>query len=186
MYTNGRAWVDLGDFTGSCIAEPSRCREALTVFLWLKYYPNRNKRYFVGTSSHLTYSEGFTIYKESDDIANNTIVLKVNDGQRVWNGSLTLKPKVWSHVMFTWEPKSGLAIFQNCNQIALASPSKVETSRRNNRSNVLEHHLSLSRAQMSHPGVGARAMYEDLTVLYRKMTSYERKWVCRHKLGWYI
>ena len=140
----------------------------------------------MGTSSHLTYSEGFTIYKESDDIANNTIVLKVNDGQREWNGSLTLKPKEWSHVMFTWEPKSGLAIFQNCNQIALASPSKVETSRRNNRSNVLEHHLSLSGAQMSHPGVGARATYEDLAVLYRKMTSYERKWVCRHKLGWYI
>lgn len=183
LYTNGRAWVDLGNFTGSCIAEPSRCKQALTVFLWLKYFPNKNKRYFVGTSSHLTYSEGFTIYKESDKTANNTIVIRVNDGQREWTGYLTIKPKIWSHVMFTWEPKSGLAVFQNCNQMALVSLSEVKTSTRSNRSNILEHHLSLAGAQKSHPGMGVRAAYEDLTVLYRKMESHERNWICLHKLG---
>lgn len=80
LYMNGRVWVDFGDFIGFCIVEFLRCREVLIVFLWLKYYLNRNKRYFVGILSYLIYLEGFIIYKELDDIVNNIIIFKVNDG----------------------------------------------------------------------------------------------------------
>ena len=183
LHTDGKAWVDLGNFTGSCLAEPGRCKVALTVFLWLKYSPHKHKRYLLGTSSHFTFSEGFTIYKDSDKRANNSIVVRVNNGQREWTGYLTLKPEVWSHVMFTWDYKSGLALFQNCNQMALVSDSNLKTTARGNRSNILEHHLSLSGAQKTHPEIGVKASFEDLTVFYRKMESHERSWICLHKLG---
>ncbi|KAJ7315640.1 hypothetical protein OS493_038530, partial [Desmophyllum pertusum] len=181
LHTDGRAWVDLGNFTGSCLAEPGTCKDALTVFLWLKYTPNKHRRYLLGTSSHLTYTEGFTIYKDAAK-QNNTIVVRVNNGQWEWTGRLNLKPDVWSHVMFTWEYKSGLALFQNCNQMALVWNSESKTSTRSNRSNILEHHLSLSGTQKFQPEMGVRASYEDLTVLYRKMESHERNWICLHKL----
>ncbi|XP_078354871.1 uncharacterized protein LOC144639420 isoform X2 [Oculina patagonica] len=182
LHTNGKAWVDLGNFTGSCLAGPAKCKVALTVFLWLKYSPNKHRRYLLGTSSHLTFSEGFTIYKDSDKRANNSIVVRVNDGEREWTGYLTLKPEVWSHVMFTWDYKSGLALFQNCNQMALVSYSKLKATARSNRSNVLEHHLSLAGAQKIQPEMGVKASYEDLAVFYRKMASHERNWICLHKL----
>ena len=177
LRTNGKAWVDLGNFTGSCLAEPARCTEALTVFLWLKYSPSNRRRYLLGTSSHLAFSEGFTIYKD-----NNSIVVRVNNGKREWNGSLTLKPNIWSHVMFTWDYK-GLALFQNCNQMALVSESTRKTTRRSNRSNILEHYLSLSGAQIARPELGVKASYDDLTVFYRKLESHERNWICLNKLG---
>ena len=183
LNTNGKAWVDLGNFTDSCLAEPSRCKVALTVFVWLKYSPNKHKRYLLGTSSHLTNSEGFTIYKDSEKRANNSIVVRVNDGQREWTGHLVLKPNVWSHVMFTWDYKSGLALFQNCNQMALVSDSELKTTVRSNRSNVLEHHLSLAGAQIHQPETGSKASFNDLAVFYRKMESHERSWICLHKLG---
>lgn len=182
LHTNGKAWVDLGNFTGSCLAEPARCTEALTVFLWLKYSPNKRRRYLLGTSSHLAFSEGFTIYKDSEIKANNSIVIRVNNGQREWTGSLTLKPDIWSHVMFTWHYKLGLALFQNCNQMALVSEGTLKTTRRSNRSNILEHYLSLSGAQIAKPELGVRASYDDLTVFYRKLESHERNWICLNKI----
>ena len=185
LQTNGKAWVDLGNFTGSCLAEPARCTEALTVFLWLKYYPNKRRRYLLGTSSHLSFSEGFTIYKDSDTRANNSIVVRVNNGQREWTGYLTLKPNVWSHVMFTWDSKLGLALFENCNQMALVLGSTLKASTRSNRSNILQHYLSLSGAQIAKPELGVKASYEDLTVFYRKLESHERNWICLNKLGEY-
>ena len=183
LHTSGKAWVDLGNFTGSCLAEPAKCNQALTVFLWLKYSLHKNKRYLVGTSSHLTYSKGFAIYKDSHKKANDSIVVRVNDGQREWTGYLTLKPDLWSHVGFTWEYSSGLHLFQNCRPMALVTNYKFRTSTRSNRSNVLEHHLSLSGAQKIHPNMGVKASYEDLTVLYRKMESHVRNWVCLQKPG---
>lgn len=185
LHTNGKAWVDLGNFTGSCLAEPARCTEALTVFLWLKYSPNKRRRYLLGTSSHLAFSEGFTIYKDSEIKANNSIVIRVNNGQREWTGSLTLKPDIWSHVMFTWHYKLGLALFQNCNQMALISEGTLKTTRRSNRSNILEHYLSISGAQIAKPELGVRASYDDLTVFYRKLESHDRNWICLNKLGEY-
>lgn len=183
LHAAGRAWVDLGNFTGSCLAEPARCKQPLTVFLWLKYSRNKNRRYLVGTSSHLTFSKGFTIYKNSDKNANDSIVLRVNDGQREWAGYLTLKAEVWSHVVFTWEYRTGLALFQNCRQMDLVKEYKYRTSTTSNRSNVLEHHLTLSGAQKIYPNMGVKASYEDLTVLYRNLNSDEMNWICLHKLG---
>ena len=185
LHTNGKAWVDLGNFTGSCLAEPARCTEALTVFLWLKYSPTKRRRYLLGTSSHLAFSEGFTIYKDSEEKANNSIVIRVNNGQREWTGSLTLKPGIWWHVMFTWHYKLGLALFQNCNQMALVLDSTLKTTRRGNRSNILEHYLSLSGAQIAKPELGVKASYGDLAVFYRKLESNERNWICLNKLGEY-
>lgn len=183
LHSAGKAWIDLGNYTGSCLAEPARCDRFLTVFLWLKYSRNKNKRYLVGTSSHLSHESGFTIYKDSDKIANNSIVLRVNDGQREWTGNLTLEPEVWSHVAFTWEYSSGLAVFQNCRQMALVTKYKYQTSPRSNRSNVLEQHLTLAGAQNVYPNVGVKASFEDLTVLYRKLDPPEMNWICFHKLG---
>ena len=185
LHTNGKAWVDLGNFTGSCLAEPARCTEALTVFLWLKYSPTKRRRYLLGTSSHLAFSEGFTIYKDSEEKANNSIVIRVNNGQREWTGSLTLKPGIWWHVMFTWHYKLGLALFQNCNQMALVLDNTLKTTRRGNRSNILEHYLSLSGAQIAKPELGVKASYGDLAVFYRKLESNERNWICLNKLGEY-
>ncbi|CAH3170094.1 unnamed protein product [Porites evermanni] len=182
LHTDGKAWIDLGNFTDSCLVEPARCQPALTVFLWLKYAQNKNWTYFVGTSSHLTYSKGFTIYKESDKRAKDSIVLRVNDGQREWSGNLTLKPKTWSHVAFTWDASSGLALFQNCRQMALIWESKLQTPIRGNRSNILEHHLTLSGAQNNDPNLGSKASYEDLAVLYRKIKPAEWDLICHHKL----
>ena len=183
LHTDGKAWIDLGNFTDSCLVEPARCQPALTVFLWLKYAPNKNRTYFVGTSSHLTFSKGFTIYKESDKRAKDSIVLRLNDGQREWSGNLTLKPKTWSHVAFTWDASSGLALFQNCRQMALIWESKLQTPIRGNGSNILEHHLSLSGAQNNDPNAGSKASYEDLAVLYRKIEPAEWDQICHHKLG---
>ena len=185
LHTNGKAWVDLGNFTGCCLAEPARCTEALTVFLWLKYSPSKRRRYLLGTSSHLAFSEGFTIYKDSDTRANNSVIIRVNNGKREWTGYLTLKPNVWSHVMFTWDSKLGLALFENCNQMALVLGSTLKTTSRSNRSNILEHHLSLSGAQIAKPELGVKASYDDLTVLYRKLESHEINWICLNKLGEY-
>ncbi|XP_068677449.1 uncharacterized protein [Montipora foliosa] len=178
LHVAGKAWIDLGNFTGSCLAEPVRCNRPLTVFLWLKYSENKNKRYLVGTSSHLTDFEGFAIYKESNKIANNTVVVRVNDGQHEWTRSLTLPAEVWSHVAFTWERNSGLALFQNCRQKALVSEYTIRSTPRTNRSNILQHYLTLS----GDPDVGVKASFEDLTVLYRKMDDNERARICHFKL----
>ena len=187
LHSVGNAWIDLGNFTGTCLAEPALCNRPLTVFLWLKYSKSKNRRYLVGTSSHLTYNRGFTIFKESDRIANGTVVLRVNDGQREWNGSLSLLANVWSHVAFTWDRKSGLALFQNCRQKALISEYTYtyQSASRSNRSNVLEHHLTLFGAQKSSPSVGVKASCEDLTVLYKKIGLEEMERICHSKLGQY-
>ena len=185
LHSAGNAWIDLGNFTGACLAEPALCNRPLTVFLWLKYFEKKNRRYLIGTSSHLTYNRGFTIFKESDRIANRTIVVRVNDGQREWSGSLSLLANVWSHVAFTWDGRSGLALFQNCRQKALISEFTYQTAARNNRSNVLEHHLTLFGAQKSSPNVGVKASFEDLTVLYKKMAVEELREICHSKLGQY-
>lgn len=182
LHMDGKAWIDFGNFTGTCLADPARCHQALTVFLWLKYQKSTSKRYFVGTSSHLTYSKGFTIYKDSDKNAKDSIVVRVNDGQREWTGNLTLKHNTWSHVAFTWDARSGLALFQNCRQMALVSDNKLQTSARSNRSNVLKHFLSLSGGQRNYSKMGVKASYEDLTVLYRKMEPREWDYICHSKL----
>ena len=183
LHTDGGAWEDLGNFTGTCLAEPWRCTNGLTVFLWLKYYPHRNKRYFVGTARQWSSSQGFSIYKESSKRRNNSIVVTLNDGISEWTGYVTQKPDTWLHIALTWDNSTGLALFENCRQIALVSKGKVKSYRSNIKSKFLEQHLTLSGGIKSHPNAGTRASYDDLAVLYRELKQQEWNDICFNKLG---
>lgn len=185
LRNRGKAYVNLGDYSGQCLAEPQRCQAALTVSFWFRYPSSSNykKEVYLGTASLAENSQGFALYMDPIDKKTSRFAVKVSDGKVIWRCNFKQPPGIWVHLGFVWKAKTGLQLYKDCSLICNTSGNTTRTTKEIRR-NIYASYFYLGRGN----GLGAfkntKASFDDLALWYQKLRTKEIAGdICRYKLG---
>jgi len=96
----GREFVDLGIPNDKCLANINRCKQGITISLWVKARKLENGVYILSSPSYSLY------YRDG------RLFAKLNSNGKSWEVST---PKFladrWHNVDMTWTPEKGLALY---------------------------------------------------------------------------
>jgi len=111
------SWIDMGNFQGKCISDPSLCVSGITMMFWASIdmspvmkNPSLPKYVFSSGGSD-SRSRGFSFFHQ-----NNMYVLQVVNGEQKWRVEIPnskIPFNSWFSFAFTWDKGSGLTHFIN-------------------------------------------------------------------------
>jgi hypothetical protein len=174
--------VNLGNFKGSCLVDPSKCSPYLSVSLWLKYSRRKDiyrKQFIIGTrrNSKRGGQPGFAINVDPQKGAENRVSIFFTNNEKLWTGYTDIVHGTWAQVGFTWSNSSGLVIFRNCKRMQSVKSGVDQSFLKKSNDN-----LYLVKA----PGKGKAAFnisFDDIAVWYSKLDAMQKGRICSGKLG---
>ncbi|XP_065069333.1 putative uncharacterized protein DDB_G0282133 [Rhopilema esculentum] len=101
-------WLDAGELTGSCIAQPDKCTNGLSVAMRVKLSGNAS----VSQSPQFLFdSGGFNGQGVSLYLKNGELYGEVADKKRFWRATTKLEDGQWHFVLLTWSAQDGVMLF---------------------------------------------------------------------------
>ena len=188
LQSKGKAYLNMGDYKGQCLAEPKKCNPALTVSFWFKYPSSSNykKQVYMGTASLTENSQGFALYMDPVDKKTSRFVVKVSDDKKLWQCKFNQRPDTWAHIGFVWKAKTGLVLYKDCrvtctnsSGISVITPTSSPVQR-----NPDASHFFVGRGNGLGVFKDVSACFDDLAVWYQKLRVKDMAGdICRYKLG---
>ena len=161
-------WIRMGHFISTCLGEPSVCKDGLTVSLWLKYNRTYTQpyQYFLGTSGSLDGYRGFLIYQNFQNDNRDHMIVKVENGTRVWRRSFLAPSDTWLYVSFTWTSSKGLIVY--CNGSLVGYDSRGQKT-----APIQPYYTTLTLGRPNDKLQFSRGTLDDIAVWYRALHSRE-------------
>lgn len=175
---HGNGFINLGNFSNTCLGKPSLCRYGMTVSLWLKYRLSKQRQYFLGTSGSDIQQPGFVVYQDAHSNGSNFIAVSVRTSDAVWTTHVTLPWDTWVHVLFSWNRNDGLSVYTN-GTLAGSSKTFSRTASSIQNSNAS---LMLGKANSDYNKL-SKATYDELAVWYLVLTEKEVKGIYSRTSG---
>jgi len=95
-------YIDLGQFTSSCLGNVSLCMYGVTVRFWVNFKDLFDNMYIMSSSR-----SGFTLMIENQDLH-----AYIQHGDRRWHTSVSdMRTGVWYFIEVTWNLISGLEVY---------------------------------------------------------------------------
>ena len=115
---NGQ-YVDLGDKRGTCMGNIDNCEHGMTVQFYLNPKKLEDDSYVLSTDSYSVYARNGRLYAS----------FRTPDKQCVTSTNAIAKDK-WQHVGLSWDPKTGLAMYVNGEQVDVQTITRCESIER--------------------------------------------------------
>ena len=175
---HGNGFINLGNFSNTCLGKPSLCKYGMTVSLWLKYKLSQKRQYFLGTGGSDIRQPGFVVYQDAHSNGSDFIAVSVRTSDAVWTTHITLAWDTWTHVLFSWSPRDGLSVYTNG---TLAGSSKTFSKRTSSMQNSNTSFM-LGRANNDDNKL-SKATYDELAIWYLVLTEKEVKGIYSRTSG---
>ncbi|XP_022780748.1 uncharacterized protein LOC111321985 isoform X2 [Stylophora pistillata] len=122
------SWIDLGNFKGRCISDPSLCANGVTMIFWARIEPaallnnQQLPKYVLSSGGSDHRSRGFSFFHQ-----NNQFVLRVSAAEKEWRieipqGQILLNS--WFSFAFTWKREEGLKYYINGKEAGIKQMSE--------------------------------------------------------------
>ena len=177
LQTDGKSgYVILGNFTNTCIGNPTLCSRGMSVSMWIKYASSDEVQYFLGTSNSQAGQPGFVVYQDPGANGSDYLAVSVRTGSKSWTSRVGVPSDTWTHLLFTWRPREGLAVHAN-GTLAGSSKQPVVTLA------MVNHHTSFMLGKANNESRLSAAAYDDLSVWYHVLTDKEVKAIYARMCG---
>ena len=98
------SWINLENFRGSCVSDPSRCKNGISVSFLLKPTGGMSQQFHLSSGGQT--SRGFAVYSQDSDL-----VVELRDGEKVWKATnKDIQANTWQSVVFSWDKDLGLEV----------------------------------------------------------------------------
>ncbi|XP_022103444.1 uncharacterized protein LOC110986109 [Acanthaster planci] len=108
------SYIDLGDFHGRCVSDPTKCSAGLSVSLWLKYQQgvtSATPSFIIRTREYGLQHPGFVMY-----INDARLYAVVQNSVGRWFAALKMEnfpSDEWVNLAFTWSETQSLTLYIN-------------------------------------------------------------------------
>ncbi|XP_058959077.2 uncharacterized protein [Pocillopora verrucosa] len=135
------SWIDLGNFKGRCISDPSLCANGVTMIFWARIEQaalltdQQLPKYVLSSGGSDHRSRGFSFFHQ-----NYQFVLRVSAAEKEWRieipqGQIPLNS--WFSFAFTWKNEEGLKYYINGTEAGIKQMSESLGQIRGNEFNDL-------------------------------------------------
>lgn len=115
-------YIDLGNFSESCVRDLSYCTQGFTMALWVKVNSSENSG---NSDNYLLSSSAVNVNYQPGDLSTPSLAVTVFDDQQ-WKVETTNFPDdSWFHLAFTFTSTDGLSVY--INGLLQGSDSSAET-----------------------------------------------------------
>ena len=103
LYLDGSgSWVDLGDFKGTCVSDPSRCVDGLSLSFKVNIQGS-GTGYLLSSGGQS--GRGLAVY-----YASGSLFIQVKDGEKRWQVETGYSVNTWQTISFSWSQQDGLSV----------------------------------------------------------------------------
>ncbi|XP_071784801.1 uncharacterized protein [Asterias amurensis] len=184
VYGDGNEWIMLGDFPDHCISDVSRCKNGLSVSLWVRLIQvsDNDTHYLISSGEQV--SRGFSIFQRDVD----KLGAAVTDGRLRWIVEVDFTPYMkyeetvytvisntnyteyygpWMNLGIKWTKKDGLGLFKDGRLVA-----KDPTGYRKYRNTDEQAKLVVGRRNDFLEN-GANFTFEEVAIVERSTETFE-------------
>ncbi|XP_064639912.1 uncharacterized protein LOC135495345 isoform X2 [Lineus longissimus] len=157
-------YVSLGNHSTGCVVDPSLCKTAVIVGMYL-HMQEGNRGTLFSSGAQAEGNRGFLI--EQVGVNGDTLNVTVADGTKVWWKTCSANTRKWFYAQVEWTPIKGITVFQDGWEITAISEKVITEARKK-----MDHHIVTLGRNNDNLYTGlVDAEFDDITFKYVKGAS---------------